>query len=130
MVTSYASEESAVSHRTAKATTVRGFRWSCDAGAARTVGATLHRASVAPDASSPARITATYLQVDAATAEVLRVEVVCVESLLLKGISLTRWLSTPDDPGQYLDCDLLVRPVDLTAAERVRSDLGFAPAPR
>lgn len=83
---------------------------------------------MAPGATSAARITAANLRVDAATAEVLRgFEVAGAQSLLLKGISVTRWVSTPDDPRLYSDCDLLVRPADLMAAERVLSDLGFRP---
>jgi Uncharacterised nucleotidyltransferase len=97
-------------------------------GVGLTVAASLRGASVAPGPTSAARITAANLRVDAATAEVLRrFEVVGVESLLLKGVSVTRWLSTPSDPRHYVDCDLLVRPADLTAAERILGDLGFSP---
>ena len=93
-----------------------------------TVGATLGGASVAPGATSAALITAANLRVDAATAEVLRAfEAAGVQSILLKGASVTRWLSTAESPRGYLDCDLLVRPADLTAAERVLSELGFHP---
>jgi hypothetical protein len=83
---------------------------------------------VGSGASSAARITAANLRVDAVTAEVLRAfDAAGVHSLLLKGISLTRWLSTPENPRRYLDCDLLVRPSDVGSGEGVLSDLGFHP---
>jgi len=78
------------------------------------------------DTSTAARVAAGNLRVDAATAEVLSAfEPAGVESLLLKGASVTRWISTPEDPRPYLDCDLLVRPADRGAAERVLAELGY-----
>jgi peptidoglycan/xylan/chitin deacetylase (PgdA/CDA1 family) len=80
------------------------------------------------DVSSAAQITATNLRVDAVTAEVLRgFEAAGVQSMLLKGISVTRWLSTHDRPRPYQDSDLLVRTADLGAAERALGELGFRP---
>jgi Uncharacterised nucleotidyltransferase len=100
-----------------------GLTWSSSR-----VDDTLRRASVALGATSAARITAANLRVDASTAEVLGgLEAAGAQSLLLKGVSVTRWVSTRDDPRPYSDCDLLVRSADLMAAERVLSDLGFRP---
>ena len=93
-----------------------------------TLGASLRGASVARGATSAAQIIAGNLRVDAATSEVLRAfEAAGVQSILLKGASVTRWLSTAESPRSYSDCDLLVRPADLTAAERVLSELTFQP---
>ena len=79
--------------------------------------------------SSAARITASNLRVDAITAEVLRgLEAAGAQSLLLKGASVTRWLSTSDNPRIYLDCDLLVRPEDQTSTEQALRALDFDPA--
>ena len=92
------------------------------------MGASVVAGSVHRGVTSAARITAANLRVDAATAEVLRgFDVGGARSILLKGASLTRWLSDPSDPRPYLDCDLLVPSADLTAAEQVLSDLGFRP---
>jgi len=66
--------------------------------------------------------------VDAATAEVLReFGATGAESLLLKGVSVARWLYRNEDPRNYVDCDLLVRPVDLSLAEDALARLGFEP---
>ena len=71
-------------------------------------------------------IAAANLRVDAATAEVLRAfDAAGVESLLLKGRSIARWLYSEADPRPYRDCDLLVRPADMRAAEAVLERLGF-----
>jgi hypothetical protein len=62
------------------------------------------------------------------TAEVLRAfEAGGVESLLLKGPSVARWLYGNDEPRGYADSDLLVRPADLEAAEDLLTSLGFEP---
>jgi hypothetical protein len=80
------------------------------------------------DATSAAQITAANLRVDAFTREVLRgLEDASAQSILLKGISISRWISTPDDPRPYSDCDLLVRPPDVPAAEGVLERFGFRP---
>ena len=50
-----------------------------------------------------------------------------VQSLLLKGASIKRWLYANGEPRPYGDCDLLVRPDDLERAQQVLSDLGFEP---
>jgi hypothetical protein len=82
---------------------------------------------VAHGATSAAQITAANLRVDSATAEVLRgFEGADVRSLQIKGASFTRWLSAPDDPRRYHDCDLLVPPADFAVAEQVLADLGFS----
>jgi Uncharacterised nucleotidyltransferase len=62
------------------------------------------------------------------TAEVLRAfEAAGVESLLLKGPSVSRWLYDSDEPRGYGDSDLLVAPNDLETAEDVLQRLGFRP---
>jgi hypothetical protein len=73
-------------------------------------------------------IVAANLRVDATTADVLRAfEAAGIESLLLKGPSVARWLYDNDDPRGYADCDLLVRPAQLGHAEDLLGDMGFAP---
>jgi hypothetical protein len=75
-----------------------------------------------------AGIVASNLRVDAMTAEVLRAfEAAGIESLLLKGPSVARWLYANEEPRGYADCDLLVRPIHLEAAEDVLERLGFEP---
>jgi Uncharacterised nucleotidyltransferase len=75
-----------------------------------------------------ARAVSRNLRVDAGTAEVLRgFDAVGVQSLLLKGASVARWLYRNEDPRNYVDCDLLVRPVDIPAAEDALRRLGFEP---
>ena len=71
--------------------------------------------------------TAARLALDAGTAEVLRgFERVGVEALLLKGPAIARWLYAEGEPRTYVDCDLLVAPTDVVAAEKVLASLGFA----
>jgi hypothetical protein len=71
---------------------------------------------------------AANLSVDSNTAEVLRsFDAAGVESLLVKGPSVARWLYDNSDPRGYTDCDLLVRPQDLTTAEKALAELGFEP---
>jgi hypothetical protein len=73
------------------------------------------------------RIAARNLRVDHTTAVVLRALALAgVEAILLKGPSTVRWLYR-DDPRGYQDCDLLVAPQAVDAAERVLSDLGYRP---
>jgi Uncharacterised nucleotidyltransferase len=73
-------------------------------------------------------VVADNLRVDAATADVLRAfEAAGVESLLLKGRSIARWLVYPAaSPRAYYDCDLLVPPGQLDLAEIVLGRVGFA----
>jgi hypothetical protein len=67
------------------------------------------------------------LGVDHATAEVLRAfESAGAASVLLKGPSIVRWLYR-DRPRRYQDCDLLVPPGAMRAAEQALKGLGFAP---
>jgi hypothetical protein len=81
-----------------------------------------------PGVSRAAAIVAGNLRVDWATAEVLRAfEDRGVKTLLLKGPSVVRWLYATDDPRSYVDCDLLVRPDDVHAAEHVLEGRGFSP---
>ena len=75
-----------------------------------------------------AGVVAANLRVDSNTAEVLRnFQAAGVETLLVKGPSVARWLYDNSNPRGYADCDLLVRPQDLTTAERVLAELGFEP---
>jgi hypothetical protein len=75
-----------------------------------------------------AGVVAANLRVDSNTAEVLRsFDAAGVESLLVKGPSIARWLYDNSDPRGYADCDLLVPPSDLMTAERVLAELGFEP---
>ena len=75
--------------------------------------------------SGGARIVANTLRIDAATADVLGgFSAGGVQSLLLKGISIARWLYEPGE-RPYGDFDLLIRPYDRAAAEGVLSELGF-----
>jgi hypothetical protein len=81
-----------------------------------------------PKVSRAAVIVAGNLRVDCVTAEVLRAfGGGGVQTLLVKGPSVVRWLYGPGDPRSYVDCDLLVRPADLTAAEHVLASQGFRP---
>jgi hypothetical protein len=67
------------------------------------------------------------LRIDAATAEVVRAFAEAgVDSLLLKGPSITAWLYPPGEGRSYLDSDVLVRPGHENEAERVLEALGFA----
>ena len=71
-------------------------------------------------------LTAGRLALDAGTVEVLRAfEQAGVEALLLKGPSIARWLYAEGEPRTYIDCDLLVAPTDVLAAEEVLASLSF-----
>ncbi len=48
-----------------------------------------------------------------------------VPSILLKGPSIARWLYQDGTPRPYNDCDLLIKPDRLAAAQSVLRDLGF-----
>lgn len=66
------------------------------------------------------------LRLDAATAEVLDgFAAAGVQALLLKGSSIAHWLYTDGTQRPYEDCDLLVRPTQLAAAEQVLRSLGY-----
>ncbi len=68
------------------------------------------------------------LRVDVVTAEVLRAfDREAVASVLLKGPSTVRWLYA-GRPRPYSDCDLLVAPQAIGAAERALAGLGFTPS--
>jgi hypothetical protein len=70
--------------------------------------------------------TASRLALDAGTVEVLSsFEQVGAEALLLKGASIAHWLYTEGEPRTYIDCDLLIAPRGVVAAEEVLSALGF-----
>jgi hypothetical protein len=66
------------------------------------------------------------MRVDAATAEVLSAFAAAgIDSVLLKGPSIARWLYTDEEPRAYRDCDLLVSPAAIERAEDVLGRLGF-----
>jgi hypothetical protein len=66
------------------------------------------------------------IRVDAATAEVLRAFAVAgIQSVLLKGPALASWLYSAEDPRAYMDCDLWIRPPDMSGAEAALTRLGF-----
>lgn len=76
--------------------------------------------------SDQAIAAATRLRVDAATAEVLRAfDRAQIHSRLLKGAALWDWYES-DPTWSYLDCDLWLRPGDLSACERELERLGFS----
>jgi hypothetical protein len=76
--------------------------------------------------SGRAAAAAGRLRIDAATADVLRAFAQAqVESLLLKGPSVTTWLYPPGEGRLYMDSDLLVRPGHEHAAETALEGLGF-----
>jgi Uncharacterised nucleotidyltransferase len=70
---------------------------------------------------------ASALRIDAGTAEVLsRFAEVGVDALLLKGPAIAHWLYNEGEPRTYLDCDLLIAPPHISAAEELLGDLGYA----
>jgi hypothetical protein len=76
--------------------------------------------------SGQAFAAAERLRIDAATAEVLRAfDGAGVQSVLLKGATLTTWLYPADARRSYLDSDLLIRPGHEEAAETSLRRLGF-----
>jgi Uncharacterised nucleotidyltransferase len=71
---------------------------------------------------------ANNLRLDNATAEVLNgFAARGVHALVLKGPSVVRWLYDEGERRPYVDCDLLVRPGDLEAAQAAMRALGFEP---
>ena len=75
-----------------------------------------------------AKAAAQRLRVDFAAAEVLRgFEQEGIDSLVLKGAPLVRWLYGPGERRGYADCDLLVSPASFDAACEVLKKLGFEP---
>jgi hypothetical protein len=85
------------------------------------------------EAADPGRLTsaeaaAQRLRIDYAAAEVLRAfDAAGIESVVLKGAPLVRWLYAEGEGRSYADCDLLVAPADFDAASGVLADLGFEP---
>lgn len=77
---------------------------------------------------TPAQAAAQRLRVDYAAGEVLRAfEAEAIESIVLKGAPLVRWLYGPGERRSYADCDLLVAPAALSGAGEVLGRLGFLP---
>ena len=77
-------------------------------------------------AVSPAGHVARMLVLDAAAVEVTnKLRDARVESVLLKGPSVARWVYAEDEFRPYSDLDLLVAPGDLRRSLRVLSGLGF-----
>jgi hypothetical protein len=76
--------------------------------------------------SGRAAAAADRLRIDAATAEVLQAFAEAgVQSMVLKGPSLTTWLYAPGERRSYRDSDLLVAPGHEQAAETALEGLGF-----
>ena len=66
------------------------------------------------------------LLIDAMTADVAEAfDAEGIPCILLKGPALVRWLYPPGRGRSYTDCDLLVRPDDVRAAERILSRMRF-----
>lgn len=81
-----------------------------------------------PDRSSQLAPRAGRLRLDAATADLLRrFELAGVEVLLLKGRSIASWLYAERELRTYSDCDVLIAPSAVEAAEAVLASLGFTP---
>ena len=79
------------------------------------------------DRNSKLVATGSRLRIDAAAAEVLgNFERAGVEALVLKGPSFARWLYSEGEPRSYVDCDLLVAPTDLEAAEEVLGTVAYS----
>jgi hypothetical protein len=70
--------------------------------------------------------TAARLRIDVGTVEVHdSFERAGIRALLLKGRSIARWLYPNGTGRTYLDCDLLVGPLDFPAAEDALASLGY-----
>ena len=77
-------------------------------------------------ASLDVLLTVHTLLVDQVTAEVIAaLRTRQVDSILLKGPSIAAWLYADDTLRVYADCDLLVAPERLLAAQAVLAELGF-----
>ena len=71
-------------------------------------------------------VAADNLRVDAVTAEVLQAfDAAAVSSVLLKGPAIARWLYLDGDPRPYRDCDLLVPPSQIDAAQTALGRAGL-----
>jgi hypothetical protein len=81
-------------------------------------------------ASSPRLLAAGIsLHVDLVTAEVVTaLHEAGVDSILLRGPAIARWLYDDATSRSYIDADLLVRYSEVARAEEVLSELGFADA--
>lgn len=68
------------------------------------------------------------LRLESATAEVVRAfDARGADCILLKGVSLARWLYPDGPPRSFTDCDLLVPPGARSTAQDVLTELGFEP---
>jgi Uncharacterised nucleotidyltransferase len=81
-----------------------------------------------PDHSAQLAPRAGRLRLDAATADLLRqFDLAGIEVLLLKGRSIASWLYAERELRTYSDCDVLIAPYAVEAAEAVLGSLGFRP---
>ena len=65
--------------------------------------------------SSAVRVAARILRLDRATGEVVTaLRAHGIRSILLKGPSAARWLYDNESERPYVDCDLLVAPMEMT----------------
>jgi Uncharacterised nucleotidyltransferase len=68
------------------------------------------------------------MRIDATAVEVARALAGAgIQSILLKGPSIARWLYSAKEERPYFDCDVLVPPDDVAAAEAVLTALGYKP---
>jgi hypothetical protein len=68
----------------------------------------------------------TAMAIDAATAHVVtELQRAGIESILLRGPAIARWLYADSEPRAYVDIDLLVEPEKRTDAQAVLAGLGF-----
>jgi hypothetical protein len=82
-----------------------------------------------PLSEATARDAVQRLRLEAATGDVIRAfEISGVQSILLKGPSIARWLYEEGESRAFTDCDLLARPADWKAAEAALAELGFQPS--
>jgi hypothetical protein len=80
-----------------------------------------------PGASADLLAIGLSLQLDAVTAEVVTaLRATGIESVLLRGPAIARWLYEDANARSYVDVDLLVPPGDIEHAEQVLGGLGFS----
>lgn len=86
------------------------------------------RRPVETSASSPRLLAAGIsLHVDLVTAEVVTaLQEAGVDSILLRGPAIARWLYDDETSRSYIDADLLVAHAEVAQAEEVLSQLGFS----
>jgi hypothetical protein len=80
-----------------------------------------------PDSSERLLAAASSLHLDAVTAEVVgTLREAGVDSILLRGPAISRWLYEDEAARSYVDTDLLIAHAELERAEKLLSGLGFS----